>query len=150
MFRSILMVCVGNICRSPMAEALMAERARSRGVDVLVSSAGIAALVGRPAAPEAQDLMRARGLDISGHLARQLTPELLAAHELVLVMEEGHRRAVERMVPAARGRVRRLGHFGGFDVADPYLGPRAAFEQALVLIDRGVSDYAAHLWREPT
>lgn len=133
-----------------MAEALLAGRARARGLDVRVSSAGIAALVGQPAEPEAQDLMRARGLDISGHRARQLTTELLAAHELVLVMEEGHRRVVERMAPAARGRVRRLGHFGDFDVADPYRGPRTAFEQALALIDRGVSDYVAHLWREST
>lgn len=149
MFQSILMVCVGNVCRSPMAEALLAARSRACGVLLRVSSAGISAPVGRPAEPEAVQVMRARGLDISGHRARQLTPQMLADFELVLVMEEGHRHAVERMHPAARGRVRRLGHYGGFDIPDPYREPLAAFEQALALIERGVSDYAGQLWRAP-
>lgn len=143
------MVCVGNVCRSPMAEALMAGRARAAGRAVRVSSAGLAALVGEPAQPLAVELLRERGIDLSAHRARQLTPDILAGFELVLVMEEEHRREVGRMVPAARGRVRRLGEFGGFDVPDPYLGPRAAYEEALALIDRGVEEHARRFWRPP-
>lgn len=150
MLETILVVCVGNVCRSPMAEAVLADRAGALGRVVRVSSAGLAALVGEPAQPLAQELMRERGLDISGHLARQLTPALLAGFELVLVMEEEQRRAVARMVPSARGRIRRLGDFGGFDIPDPYLGPRAAYREALDLIDRGIADLARHLWREPS
>jgi protein-tyrosine phosphatase len=150
MLETILMVCVGNVCRSPMAEAVLEGRARALGRAVRVSSAGLAALVGEPAQPLAQELMRERGLDISGHLARQVTPGLLAAFELVLVMDDEQRRGLGRLAPEARGKIRRLGDFGGFDVPDPYLGPRPAYEQALALIDRGVSDLVRHLWREPS
>jgi protein-tyrosine phosphatase len=135
-FQSILMVCVGNICRSPMAEAL----ARKLLPSVHVESAGLGALVGKPADPLAQELLRERGLDLSAHRARQLTPDMLRAFELILVMEAWQVREVERQVPGARGRVFRIGHWGGFEVGDPYRQPRAAFERALADIERGLSD----------
>lgn len=146
MFTRILTVCVGNICRSPMAEALLAHRLAGRGVVATVESAGIAALSGRPADPTAQALMGERGLDISGHRARQLTPELIRAFELVLVMEADQQKAIESMLPSARGRVHRIGRFGGFDVPDPYRQDRAAFERALALIERGVGDFEKAFW----
>jgi len=146
MFESVLMICVGNICRSPMAEAVLAGRARERGAKLRVASAGLAALVGQPADPTAQELMRERGLDIGDHRARQLTPEMLGRFELVLVMEEDHRHAVERMHPSSRGRVHRLGRFGDFDIGDPAPGSRADFERVLSLIERGIADYEKSLW----
>lgn len=146
MFSRLLIVCVGNICRSPMAEAILAHRLATRGVKV--ESAGIAALVGHPADPVAQALLRQRGLDLSAHRARQLTPELARGFDLVLVMEAGQQRAVEALEPTARGRVHRLGRWGGFDVPDPYRQNRAAFERALSLIDRGVEDLVKTFWKE--
>jgi len=140
------MVCVGNICRSPMAAAVLASRLRALGRPGSVDSAGVAVREGTPADPIARELMRERGLDISRHRARQLTPELLADFELVLVMEEGLKREVEQLHPPARGRVQRLGRFGGFDIPDPYGGTRADFERALGLIDRGIADYERALW----
>jgi protein-tyrosine phosphatase len=124
MFDRVLTVCVGNICRSPMAEALLRERLRARNPAAVVESAGIAALVGKPADPIAVALMSERGLDLSGHRARQLTPELARRFELVLVMEAGHQREVEAAVPALRGPVHRLGRFGEFDVPYPYAAAR--------------------------
>lgn len=146
MFTRILTVCIGNICRSPMAEALLAHRLAGRGVSATVESAGIAALLGHPADPIAQELMRERGLDLSGHRARQLTPELVRAAELVLVMEAEQQKVIESMLPSARGRVHRIGRFGGFDVPDPYRRERAAFEQSLSLIERGIDDFEKAFW----
>lgn len=141
------MVCTGNICRSPMAEVLLAHRLASRGAHARVESAGIAALVGRPADPEARALMAERGLDLTRHRARQLTPDLVRAFELVLVMEAGQQRSVEQLLSSARGRVHRLGKLGDFDVPDPYGQGRAAFGRALSLIDRGLDELVGTFWK---
>lgn len=146
MFSSILTVCTGNICRSPMAEAVLADRLGRRGVAAVVESAGISALVGRPPDAIALELMAERGLDISGHRARQLTPALIFAFELILVMDRDQQREVETMLPSARGRVQRLGHWGDFDVPDPFRRGRPAFERSLVLIDRGLADLEKAFW----
>ncbi len=146
MFSTILTVCTGNICRSPMAAAALADRLRRRGLAATVESAGIAALVGHPADALAVELLAERGLDLSGHLARQLTPELIRPFELILVMERDQQREVEAILPSARGRVQRLGYRGGFDVPDPYRRGRPAFERALALIDRGLDDLERSFW----
>jgi protein-tyrosine phosphatase len=145
-FSRILMVCLGNICRSPMAEALLAARLSGLGVRATVESAGLRALVGQPPVPLAQALMRERRLDISGHVARQLTPELGDGFELILVMEADQERGVQALAPNTRGRVRRIGHFGGFDVPDPYKQERPAFERSLALIERGLDDLEKAFW----
>ena len=146
MFSRILTVCIGNICRSPMAEAELAARLRKRGLQAIVESAGIAALVGRPADPTAQELMLERGIDISGHRARQLTPDLVRSFELILVMEAQQQHAVEAILPSARGRVHRIGRWGDFDVPDPYRRGREHFERALDLVVRGVDDLENAFW----
>jgi protein-tyrosine phosphatase len=148
MLDRVLVVCVGNICRSPMAEALLRARL-GHGPRFDVSSAGVSALVGRPADESAVALMRERGIDISAHRARQLTPQLVAASDLVLVMETGHERAVLDIAPQARGKVQRIGRFGNFDVPDPYRQPRAAFLEALQLVERGIADYERAFWTPP-
>jgi protein-tyrosine phosphatase len=125
-----------------MGEALL--RARLPALDV--RSAGLAALVGRPADPMAVALLAERGIDLSAHRARQLTAELVEGVDLVLVMEKRHVPDVEALTPAARGRVHLLGRFGGFEVPDPHRRPRAAFEEALALIERGLGDYATRFW----
>ncbi len=148
MLDRVLIVCVGNICRSPMAEAMLRARIRHRPA-FQVSSAGVGALVGHPADPLAVELMSARGIDITGHRARQVTPEMLAGVDLVLVMEQGHQDEVHRMSPQSRGKVHRIGRFGNFDVPDPYRRDRAAFEDALSLIERGIADYQRAIWPLP-
>ena len=145
MFKSVLTVCIGNICRSPMAEGVLRAQCREAGHDIRVESAGIQALSGRPADPLAVELLAARGIDITGHVARQLTYEILRDFDLVLVMEAQHQQRIEQLAPLARGRVFTLGRWGGFDVADPYKRPREAFEEALRLIDQGVASWVRYL-----
>lgn len=129
-----------------MAEGELAARLRKRGIQATVGSAGVSALAGKPADPTAQALMLGRGIDISAHRARQLTPDLIRAFELILVMESRQQRAVEEILPGARGRVHRLGRWGGFDVPDPYGRDREDFEDALGLIVRGVDDLERAFW----
>ena len=89
--------------------------------------------------------MRERGLDISGHRARQLTPELVHAADLVLVMESGHKKAIEAEDPTTWGKVFRLGEWRDIDIADPFRQPREAYEAALELIDKSVADWVERL-----
>jgi len=145
MFERILVVCTGNICRSPMAAALLGHNLASHNPAVEVQSAGLAALAGYPADPLAQDLMRDRGIDLSNHRAQQLTPAMVMDADVVLAMETAQVKTIESMSPGARGRVHRLGKAGAFDVPDPYGGPRDAFVQALDLIEQGLADWQRRL-----
>ncbi len=129
-----------------MAEALLAQRLKTLAFSAIVESAGTAALVGHPADRMAQTLLGERGLNLAQHRARQLTPELIRSFELILVMEATQQRAVEAILPSARGRVHRIGRFGDFDVPDPYRRERAAFERSLALIERGLADVEKAFW----
>lgn len=141
MIRHILVVCVGNICRSPMAEALL--RSALRGQDgITVESAGLGALVGHPAADFSIELMDEIGEDIRPHRARQIHPDMVRAADLVLVMESGHKRAIDEADPTARGKVHRLGEWQARDIDDPYRQPKEAFREALADIQDGVSSWA--------
>ncbi|MBX6419680.1 MAG: low molecular weight phosphotyrosine protein phosphatase [Nevskia sp.] len=144
MFRRILVVCTGNICRSPMAEALLRERLRGDGVEV--HSAGVAALVDRPADPLAQQVMAAHGHDISAHRARQATQAMLKSMDLILALEQFHDDWIRTRYPQFHGRVHKLSRWrGNADIADPYGGSRSAFEQAYEEIESCVEDWARRL-----
>lgn len=145
MISSILVVCIGNICRSPIAEIMFKQYFLDKNMDVSVSSAGIAALVDSPASVISQELVREVDLDISQHKARQLTQELVFDSELIITMTSDQKTQVEKMFPECMGRVFRLGHWGGFDVVDPYKRPREIYKQAFVLIEEGVGDWLTKL-----
>jgi protein-tyrosine phosphatase len=82
---------------------------------------------------------------MAAHRARQATPALLRAADLVLAMERAHVEAVVARVPQMRGRVFRLGHWEGVDVPDPYRQQRIAFEHVHALIERNLEHWLAHL-----
>jgi protein-tyrosine phosphatase len=126
---TVLFVCYGNICRSPMAEALLRRAAADRVElrDVEVSSAGVAAIEGNRAAPLACATMRAAfGVDLSAHRARQLLPTTGA--DLVLALDEESLRAARRL--RLKVRVVLLGDYAGTgeEVDDPYGGVRDEYE----------------------
>ena len=127
-----------------MAEALL-RKGLGTDSEITVSSAGVGALVGFPAAEHAVELMDDSGLDISDHRARQLDRDLIAAADLILVMESGHKRAIDAIDSTARGKVQRLCEWRDQDIDDPYQQSREAFDEALTLIRQGVDDWLTRL-----
>jgi protein-tyrosine phosphatase len=142
--RSILVLCEGNHCRSPIAEALLQA---AIGPGIRVESAGFNALQGQPPDPEAQRIMNQVDLDISGHRGRQLTEEMALNADLILVMEEAQKSICEGLVPSIRGRVFLLGHWfrsSPREIPDPYqLGPEAT-RHAFELIRQSVASWLPH------
>lgn len=146
MFRSVLVVCVGNICRSPLGERLLAVRLAERGSAVMVSSAGIGALVGDGADETAAAVALGHGISLDGHIARQFTREIGLAHDLILTMEPGHRREIIKVAPDLSGRVMLFDHWhGGKGIADPYRRSREFHEEVFSLVDTAASAWAAKL-----
>ena len=92
------MLCTGNICRSPMAEVLLADALARRGVAAHVSSAGLLE-DGRPASEHSVACMAGRGLDLSAHRSRAMTAELLGGADLLLGMERRHVREAAVLAP---------------------------------------------------
>ncbi|SNS30207.1 low molecular weight protein-tyrosine-phosphatase [Antarctobacter heliothermus] len=146
MFRSVLVVCVGNICRSPVGERLLSARLRNCGSSISVSSAGIGALVGHCADETAAAVAAEHGVDLDGHVAQQFSRELGLDHDLILTMEPGHRREIIKVAPDLSGRVMLFDHWqGGKGIADPYRRSRQFHEEVFSLIDTAGSAWAAKL-----
>ena len=143
MFKHILIVCTGNICRSPMAEALLKSKLPP---EIEVSSAGISALVGAPADPLAVEVMSDHGFDISGHRGRQAVLAFLTNADLVLGLDQTHTSGLLRQYPVLRGRVHKLLQWrGNGDVADPFGQDKAAFQRAYEHIAWGVDDWVQRI-----
>ena len=124
MIRRVLLVCTGNICRSPLAEALLKRALDERGVaGVEVLSAGTGAWDGAPASEGAYLVGLERGLDLSGHRARLLTRDLVDRADLILTMARHHRARVDEL--GGEGRVFVFGEYAGregdaAEVSDPF------------------------------
>jgi len=121
----ILFVCTGNTCRSPLAEAIAKRVVSGSGHgNVIVESAGTQAWEGSPATDAALLVGVERNLDLSEHRARALTPEMVQASDLILVMSPAHMTHVREMDPGAN--VHLLGGFGSGgrarEIADPFGG----------------------------
>lgn len=140
--RRILVVCLGNICRSPMAEFVLRKQLAGRGV--AVESAGIAAAKGARIDPVALDVLAAHGIDADSHVARRLDQPMLDGAGLVLVMERSHLEFIRARFPSATGKTFLLGRWQGeFEIPDPLGRPRETFEHLYRAIER-----ATHRWCE--
>ncbi|SEN21653.1 protein-tyrosine phosphatase [Luteibacter sp. UNCMF331Sha3.1] len=145
MFQRILIVCIGNICRSPTAEYLLRRRL-GEGHVAQVSSAGLGALVDHPIDATALALLHEHGVDGDAHRARQLDGGMLRQSDLILAMEKSHVAAIVRMAPEASGKVFLFDRWReGRDVPDPYRQQRPAYEHVYGLIEEGVESWVRYL-----
>jgi low molecular weight protein-tyrosine phosphatase len=139
----ICFVCLGNICRSPMAETVMRSALRDAGLaqSVEVSSAGTGDWhIGERADPRAVAVLDKHGYDASGHRARQFVEEMFVDYDLVVALDSANMATLRRLAPAGEDRkVRLLMSFvpavGVTDVPDPYYGGPDGFDEVLALID---------------
>jgi protein-tyrosine phosphatase len=97
----VIFVCTGNICRSPMAEQMLIQKAEQNKLPITVVSAGVMAMTGDPMTPQSADAMTKRGFTPTKHISQDLTPKLLEEADLVLTATLDHRSAIARMLPKA-------------------------------------------------
>lgn len=144
MFNNILIVCVGNICRSPTAECLFKKHLAGQGYNI--QSAGLKALEGKNIDPMAQRILAENSVNCDHHSARQLTTEYLHNADIVLVMEKAHIEPVLALVPEARGKVFLLGKWQhDREIPDPHKQSQAMFEHTYTLIDEAVNAWIKRL-----
>jgi len=150
----VLMVCTGNICRSPMAEGLLRHMLpETWGRDIRVRSAGTHGLDSAPASDFAIQAAAELGVDIGGHRARSLDPEMVSRADLILVMEPFHREIVARAVPSEeKSRVRLLTDFErprqSDTIDDPYQHPLEDYRICVRRIRQCLEGVVRHLTSE--
>ncbi|MBB1318437.1 low molecular weight phosphotyrosine protein phosphatase [Shewanella sp. SR43-4] len=144
MFDSVLMVCAGNICRSPTAEYVLKSKLTDK--NITVSSAGLTALVAKPADAMAQKIALSHGVVMDTHQGQQLSSQLIAINSVILVMEQRHLNDVHSRYPEARGKTFLLGKWiNNAEIPDPYRQSQEAFEHVYALIDSACSAWQKYL-----
>ena len=133
MFNKLLIVCVGNICRSPTAEVLLKQRLQEKGKEIHVHSAGLGALVGKDIEPNL-------------HSAKQINTAMIGEADLVLAMEQAHLQHLNEIAPQARGKTFLLGKWlDNKEIPDPYRQQKPAFDHAFTLIDQSIAAWLKYL-----
>ncbi|MCX8956465.1 arsenate reductase/protein-tyrosine-phosphatase family protein [Erwinia psidii] len=144
MINSILVVCIGNICRSPTGERLL----KAALPDIKIASAGIHAVVDHAADATASSVASEHGVSLEGHVARQLTSAMCREYDLLLVMEKAHIDLVNRINPSVRGKTMLFGHWlNQQEIADPYKKSRDAHEAVYGLLENAAQKWVNALSR---
>jgi len=142
----ILVVCLGNICRSPMGQGVIEKRAAEAGLTVKVDSAGLGAWhVGNPPNPRGLKAASARGYDNTGQRARQVQAGDFHDFDLILGMDADNIAGLERLRPDGADVEIRLFHPSGRDISDPYYGGLPDYEHALDLIEEAAAELIERL-----
>lgn len=141
MFKDVLIVCHANICRSPMAEALLRANARIQEAGIHVHSAGLAAMDGNRADGVVSDMLARQGIDVSAHRSRRITVDMIRAAQLVLVMEQYQIKDVETVDPSSKGKVHLLGKWDDVEITDPYRQSESVYRGSAELVERSVANW---------
>lgn len=142
----LMVACTGNICRSPMAEAVLRYHLAQRGVQARVASCGLDAPSGRTPHKFALQVNQARGIPIEPDKRSEACISANLKHvTALLVMENHHRHQVLRRHPFASGKTFLLGHWQGVEIADPLHSPLPAFEEVFDQIDQGCQAWIDHM-----
>ena len=142
--KTILFICTGNVCRSPMAEALFRHAIKGRG-EFRAISAGIGAMDGQPPTPHSVRAMRELGVDISGQRSRMLTTELVRSADIILGMTHGHVDTIALLYPAAAEKTFLLREFDETlepyekDISDPIGSPYEIYVECRDQIEQGIA-----------
>lgn len=139
--RSVLFVCLGNICRSPYAEHRFRQQAAGTALEGIVTDSAGFLVAGRAAPSLGQRVAAERGLDLSAHQSRQLDPAVVRQYDLIVVVAPGHARAIARRFGVAPARIVLLGdldpeRIDTREIRDPYDGDYALFASSFTRIDR--------------
>ena len=141
-----MIVCVGNICRSPTAEHML--RVALASSDIVARSAGLGALENHAIEKNARAVLESKGHVLGDHSGTQLNSSLINDSDLILVMEKKHIDGVLKIAPEARGKVFLLGEWQDKrEITDPYRQGMPAFIHAYALIDGAVNAWAQRLKR---
>ncbi|MCB1439846.1 MAG: low molecular weight phosphotyrosine protein phosphatase [Nitratireductor sp.] len=139
--KSVLFVCLGNICRSPLAEGVFAHHAALAGADVEADSAGTSGWhIGEPPHRSSQAIARSHGIDISRQRGRQVCPEDFSSFDLILGMDAANVRALDELAAGTAGRAQtglfmEYAGLGRIDVPDPWGGAEAGYSEVFDMID---------------
>lgn len=139
---SVLFICTANLCRSPMAMAILRSQVEHSSDEWRIESAGTWAVEGVRANLKTQQIMTEFGLDISDHLSQIVTPELLKSFNLILTMEPGHKEALQIEFPEVARRVYLLSEMIGlnFMIIDPVGGEIEEYRATAREIEHLISD----------
>ncbi|MVF13941.1 low molecular weight phosphotyrosine protein phosphatase [Ketobacter sp. MCCC 1A13808] len=145
MFNEILIVCIGNICRSPTGEYLFKQKLTNKP-NVKVHSAGVGALVDHPIDETAGQLLLENGIDAGDHKARQLSTQMLVDADLILTMDSSLIKSINSLAPQVSGKIFLLSKWSsGAAIGDPYRKSREAFEHVYKKIDSFTNDWLKYL-----
>lgn len=132
MFGSILVVCTGNICRSPLGERFLLKAMPDKKIE----SAGTGALIDHVADESAVKIAAQHNISLDGHRGRQFTSALARQYDLILVMEKSHIEQIGRIAPEVRGKTMLFGHWTNQrEIPDPYRKSEEAFRLVYRLIE---------------
>ena len=146
--QSVLFVCKGNICRSPLAEAYFQSLVQKEGQQMTVRSAGLDTTPGEPAHAKAQAVALQHRLSLDTHATTLVHKELLDQSDLIIVMEIIQKHHMHRLYPNTKGKVVLLGRFdsvGSLEIADPYSGTSEDFYSCFQQVSRCCDVLAARL-----